>query len=252
MKKQATVWLFSPLTLGLTLVGVLVAAGLFFSSRPRVELPDMASGSPAIARNRTVEIGGIRRPASDVHRSPGRQQVGRSETVRFAYGKTPTLAPDTNETVRATFDALSDETRETPERKSPFAVGAKFDAESYRQDPQSYLSAFERGRVWQSAQPGPGVPLLGRISSRNQTLRQGESIRLQVKTEPNAPVSFTSFDLGAFQNQLPSITVAADADGVAEAVFTGTSGTIERVHILAASPVATGRLAFDVLVEPVN
>jgi len=61
-------------------------------------------------------------------------------------------------------------------------------------------------------------------------------------------VTFTSTNLGAFENRLPSITVAANQDGVAEAAFTGISGTIGKVPILASSPEASGRLRFIVSV----
>lgn len=77
---------------------------------------------------------------------------------------------------------------------------------------------------------------------------QGEPVPLKVRTIPNAPVTFTSFDLGSFSNRLTSITVAADKDGVATAQFTGTPGTYNDVNILAASPMTSGQVKFVITV----
>ncbi len=73
---------------------------------------------------------------------------------------------------------------------------------------------------------------------------------LKVKAVKDAPVTFTSFDLGSFHNQLTSVTVKADANGNAQAIFTGTPGTINNVNILAGSPMTSGQLKFTVNVEP--
>ena len=39
---------------------------------------------------------------------------------------------------------------------------------------------------------------------------------LRVRAAPKYPISFTSFDLGKFQNELTAITVEANDQGVAE------------------------------------
>ena len=249
--------IFTPLTISIVLMVSLVAAGVYFSTRPEVALRDQQAGSPAIARNRTVEVGGVQRPASDV--DPGIGRVGAKQSQAdgnkpkgnpYFYGKQAPLDPKTNPNVESVYVALTAKTEaeKHPERLSPMIAPKPFDLASYRRDPQSYLSIVEPGRVWQSAQPGPGVPVLKRISQQSQKLNQGESVRLQVQTASEAPVTFTSFDLGAFQNQLTSVTVAANKDGVAEAVFTGTPGTINKVSILAASPLASGNQRFEMTV----
>ena len=249
--------IFSPLGLSITAIGTISLAGWFFIGRPEVELPDSQAGSPSIARNRTVDVGGVRRPASDVDPGIGRVGVKQSQADGnkpkgnpYFYGKQTPLDPKLNANVESVYVALTAkaEADKHPERLSPMIAPKQFDLESYQRDPASYLSIVEPGRVWQSAQPGPGVPVLKRISDRRQTLNQGESVRLQVQTAPDAPVTFTSFDLGAFQNQLTSITVASNKEGVAEAVFTGTPGTISKVNILAASPLASGNQKFEMMV----
>ncbi|MFO0755759.1 MAG: hypothetical protein U0359_04680 [Byssovorax sp.] len=63
-----------------------------------------------------------------------------------------------------------------------------------------------------------------------------------------APVTFTSFDMGAFDNGLASMTVQADAAGAASVAFTATRGTIDSVHVLAGSPMAVGQVQFLVQV----
>jgi len=78
---------------------------------------------------------------------------------------------------------------------------------------------------------------------------QGEAVRLAVQAVPESPVTFTSFDLGQFSNQLTTITVLADENGVASTEFLATPGTINDVNILAASPMASGQVKFVVNVS---
>ena len=70
-----------------------------------------------------------------------------------------------------------------------------------------------------------------------------------MQISPHAPVTFTSFDGGAFQNLLTSITVQADERGLASAQMTGTTGVLGDVHILAGSPVDSGQARFVVNVK---
>lgn len=67
---------------------------------------------------------------------------------------------------------------------------------------------------------------------------------LKVKVIPNAPVTFTSFDAGAFENELTSITVMADKTGTARTSFTATGGAVGEVQILAGSPLTAGQAQF--------
>lgn len=134
-------------------------------------------------------------------------------------------------------------------RNSPFVPAAGFNQVAYSENPQEYLSVSEPGRVWQSAPPGPGIPVLASVSSTHQTLKQGEEVRLSVKTVANQPVTFTSFNPGTFDNKLNSISVAANELGVAEATFTPPPRTIFDVNIVAASPAASGKVSFVVEVK---
>ncbi|MEO1619326.1 MAG: hypothetical protein AAFV88_26060, partial [Planctomycetota bacterium] len=121
-----------------------------------------------------------------------------------------------------------------------------FDLESYQQNPDAYLSRVVPGRVWQSAQPSAETPRLATQSSLRHAMKKGESIRLQLLTDPEMPVSLMATDLGTFSNGLGSITVAANSDGLAEAIFTASSGSARSTKVLAASPVTSGRVRFDI------
>ena len=120
---------------------------------------------------------------------------------------------------------LPNERIEVPEGQlSTMIPPPPFDAESYAADPQPYLKRVEAGRVWQTLPPGAGVPRLTRLSPPAVRVLRGEPVELRVRTAAGMPVTFTSFDLGRFRNRLSSVTVAADEEGLANAVFTGTPG----------------------------
>lgn len=152
------------------------------------------------------------------------------------------LTSATNEEVAGVIDAFHSGTH--PERLTPTVMPAPFDQAAYQQDPEAYLRVVEPGRVWQSAQPGPGTRRLRALSPKSVQMRQGEAVRLRVLAEPGGPVTFTSFDLGVFSNQLVSQTVQASDEGVAEATFSAPTGTLFDVHIVAASPLSSGRVEF--------
>ena len=181
----------------------------------------------------------------------------------YGYGRTPAVAPDANANVKSVVEAI--QTKSHPERLSALIAPAKFDKAAYEADPAAYLAVSEPGRVYQTAQPGKGVPVLRPASPQFVAMTQGETIELTVKGIPavgnnagndasggtsGGPVTFTSADLGRFENELTSITVAADASGVAKVHFTAPPGTINTVRILCGSPLATGQVEFVVQVEP--
>jgi hypothetical protein len=163
------------------------------------------------------------------------------------YGRTPPVPVDANPQVKMVAEAIRQKNH--AERISAMIPPTPFDANAYKVNPASYTEVVEPGRVFHPAQPGPGVPVLRSISPQLQQMNQGESTSLRVNAAPGAPVSFTSFDLGRFDNQLTSITVQANAQGVAEAKFYAPPGTYNNVNILAASPMASGQTRFVVNVQ---
>jgi hypothetical protein len=147
------------------------------------------------------------------------------------------------------------EARETgrfPERLTATVQPRPFDPRAYAADPQAYLDIVEPGRVWQTADGAPGVKTLAAVGPAFLDVEPGGTVVLEVTGEPFAPVTFTSFDLGAFENGLPSITVGADAAGDARAQLTAIPGTVEAVSIVAGSPLAVGIVRFTVQVARVQ
>lgn len=242
--------------LTVVLTGV-ISAGIFFATRS--DAPVSKNPIAGTLRSKMVEVGGIERPQSDVRSGFGyRSRIRRSlsdeatpeeeERRVFPYGRAPGIPIDSSPAAAAIAQTLR--TGERPERVTHMIQPDQFDAAAFERNPEAYLSIVEPGRIWQPAQPGPDVPRLESVSKNYNSMRQGESVRLRTRAVPGAPVTYTSFDLGAFQNQLTSITVAADDQGVAEAVFTGTAGTINHVTILAASPMTSGQARFMVNILP--
>jgi hypothetical protein len=75
-------------------------------------------------------------------------------------------------------------------------------------------------------------------------------VRLQVQSTAGFPVTFTAFDLGTFENQLNSVSVPTNDNGVATATFTATPGSLYRAHVLAASPGTSGQVHFEIYIQP--
>ncbi len=157
----------------------------------------------------------------------------------------PVVAGAANPQVASVVEAARTGTH--PERRTALAMPAPFDAAAYGKDPQAYLDVCEPGRVFQPAQPGADVVQLGAKSPQYVELADGGSTGLAVRAVPGAPVTFTSFDLGSFSNRLTSITVRANAEGVATATFKAV-GTVNDCNIMAASPLCSGQVTFMVFV----
>ncbi len=195
-----------------------------------------------------AKVGGVSRPATDVTLDADHPKDMKDlKPQKKAHGFQPGLAVDHNEQVAGVYEALKD--RSKPSRFSSFATPEPFDRAAYEANPEAYLNTIEPSRVFAPAQPGEGVKVLRSKSSRYHRTVQGESVNLVIETEPNMPVTFTSFDLGTFSNSLSSITVQANDQGIATAAFTAGPGTIGDVELLAASPVATSQVEFVVHVS---
>lgn len=134
-------------------------------------------------------------------------------------------------------------------RISPMIPPEPFDAKGYEQNKEAYLADFAPGRVWQAATPKEGTPAIKALTPIRQSVVQGEAIRLRVQLPAGSPITFTTFDTGFFQNELPSITLEASADNVAEAVFSTAANTNNYVNIAAASPMASGMLHYKIFVQ---
>jgi len=164
------------------------------------------------------------------------------------YGQTQPVRPDANPGAASVAEALATKTH--PERLSPLIAPKPFDLVAYQRDPAAYLNLVEPGRVFQVAQPAADVQRIQAHGPVQARIPQGGSVPLQVQAPAGMPVTFTSFDLGRFaENQLTSITVAADERGLAHATLVGAPGTTGEVNILAACPVTSGQITFRITVQ---
>lgn len=204
--------------------------------------PDVEDVAPVL--DERIVVGGIPRMPSDV--SLGDRSLSEQPTiVKKRQGFSEPVDPEANASVVQLAAALEDRT--DPAAFSSFAPPSKFDLEKYRENPEEYLTKIEPSRVFAPAQPGEDVPVIRSDGKRFHRLKQGESVRLRVDAKTaGAPIAFSSGSLGTFENKLTSITVAADDQGIAEAVFTASGGTIDLVRVLAASPMASGQVEFTI------
>ena len=237
----------NPLILAAVLLIPLVAVAIYIANRPPRDLPNQADDLTLNQRSIERESGGVPRPISDVTANQASKRERSKENFAALVGTTPRLNVNANEATKSLAEAVSTKTH--PGRISAMMPPDRFDDQAYRRDPDAYLKIHEPARVWQTAQPGPGVPVLKAVSEHRHRVLQGESVRLQVKTAPDMPVTMTSFDLGSFENGLTSISVAANDQGVAEAVFNASAGTIGEVNVLAGSPAAAEHVRFVVTVR---
>ena len=131
---------------------------------------------------------------------------------------------------------------------SPLAAAPPFDLERFRADPEAYARQIIPGRIYQVAEAGEGVSQLIPASEQSFEIPRGQGALLSVQAEPFAPVTFHSFDLGAFENDYPTMTVLADANGLAKATFRATEATVADCAIKAASPLHVGQILFHVTI----
>ncbi len=180
--------------------------------------------------------------------APGGDSGGPGEPIGTTPGPRDGMKAQTEANARAVREAVK--TGKFPERLSALVKPKPFDREAFDRDPQGYLDVVEPGRVFQTVRGGPGVKTLDVVGSGRIEVDQEGSVTLRVRGEALAPVTFTSFHSGAFENGLTSITVRADGAGAAFVTYTATVGVIADVHIAAGSPMAAGQARFVVAVRP--
>lgn len=195
-----------------------------------------------------VEVGGVKRPKRDIAFSDSNLPEPSTESPFPNAGRAPAVAADANPQVAGLFKELQQENPPLAAKSAMFAP-EPFDQAKYNADPDSWLSTIRPGRVFQSAQPGPDVQPIATESKAFQSILQGEKVILKVKAKPGAPVTFYTPQVGEFENRLTTQSVAANDEGIATAVYTATPGTLGLVNIIAASPLNSGRLNFNVRVS---
>lgn len=121
---------------------------------------------------------------------------------------------------------------------------------AYLRDPAAYCAIVDPGRCHQIAQPAADVPALTTVGAGTFLIGRGEVARLQAQTDPGMPVTFSSQGLGEFPaSKDTSITVAADANGLAVADFTAPPGTVGQCLVVAGSPVRGTTATFLVSIK---
>jgi len=134
----------------------------------------------------------------------------------------------------------------------PVKTGKTFDRAAYgtAAGKAAYLAHVDPDRLGETAQPGPGVTSLERISPPLIQVKAGKSVELMVKTASGMPVSLHAADGGRFANGKNVITVAADTLGRATIIYTATPDVIGYASIRAASPSASNTILLTVQVLP--
>ena len=247
------------LIVGLSLPLALAAWTIYQTGNQQEAPPNADNTAPPGNEPKRVSVGGVMRtqPSPDVvtafkKEADETKQFVAAINERNASGKrynppNKKLTKGMNANVDSMIEAI--ETGKHPERLTPMVKPKPFNKVAFFNDPQAYVDIVEPGRAWQSAEPGDGVKTIG-TDREFYDVKFGESVRLKALAYPSGPVTFTSTDLGAFDNDLSSITVIANEKGWAAANFTITAGTSGGVNVSAASPLTSGRLAFYVNVVP--
>lgn len=139
--------------------------------------------------------------------------------------------------------------RSNPARVSMNMRATRYSRNATAAELAAYLDRVEPSRIHDVLSEAEGNPELMPSGSTFSQVAPGEAVTLAVTAPPRSPVTFVSYDLGAFQNGLTTITVLSNARGRAEAMLTATPGTTGNVTVAAASPVASGQVSFLVEVE---
>lgn len=172
------------------------------------------------------------------------QQLPEALPSTSGAGDIQPVAASTHPDAASVMEALA--SGRHPERLTTQMTPRAFSRTEFERDPGAYVHTVEPGRVFLTAQPAKGVPTARAACSTRLQVDQGSKVALKVVAAPRSPVTFTSFDVGAFDNGLTSITVLSDEYGAALAWFHGTDGTIGDCRILAGCPEAQGRVDFVV------
>jgi hypothetical protein len=179
------------------------------------------------------------RPPPDVQTvgQPNRSPTAEVEAVPAAWVQARAQVAETMKTA--------------PERLSPTGKVEPFDKDSFEHDPEAYLSRIEPARCFQTAKPGPKVPILDVGSPLRTQVTQGDAAILWAKAVPNAPVTFTAFGGGYFkENGVSTVSVRADARGLASAKYTADVGITGDVSVVVGSPLSAGNQRFFIRVDP--
>ena len=123
-----------------------------------------------------------------------------------------------------------------------------FNSEEFKKDPESYLEQAVPARASAPGKPGIGLPPLQADGPGLIRLAREGSTTLRVRCAANAPCSFYCPAMLVFENELPAITVQADAEGWATVTVTAPAGVTGDAQVLIASPKAEGQACVTFLI----
>ena len=174
----------------------------------------------------------------------------RSADASAAAGEQTPLVP-TEVLVEAPIDASGEGPSEVLVSQTvvvPATAAPPFDAERFAADPDAYLTAVVPERIFQTAEPAIDVPQLAAEVATRQNVVLGDGIDLRVRTSALSPVTYCAADGGTFPNGRSTMSVRADAQGLASVRYAPSQGTFHRARVVAASPMTSGRVAFTLTV----
>ncbi len=231
--------------------GVFLAGIMLMATFSACAKREQAQPAPVVVADPNPKPADLGSSAESQKASPAPVISGRGSpnTAEPSQSEAPPLDPRVLAAAALARRTLSDPTPQMEHARKKTKAPKGFDRERYLADPAAYLDLLAPSRSTEPAQPAADVPMIETIGPTTAGISVGESCTLRVKTEPGMPVSFTSSGLGSFDSGFPSITVAANEQGLAEARFTATKGTIGDCPIICASPVRGGTIRFLVRVD---
>jgi len=234
----------------------LLALGALYYTTQKPGNPGLSGAAPAVketkqGETRTLvtdaaptEAPNVARPTLPDHANGPKE--GKTGVAPITGESAPPINLENNPGAKAAVEALK--TGKNPERLNVAFKPKPFDKQAFEANPKAYLDLVEPGRVWDVGDPSKGAKDLLPKGQQVFDIKPLGTIKLAVQAEQLAPVTFTTFDFGTFSNQMTSITVRADKEGVATVDYTAIQGTTGDVDILAASPLSAGQVNFKVTV----
>lgn len=217
------------------------------STSQSVESQQNPTKTTEIPQHNQASLSAFTSPQSATNANVGSDYERRVKEM-LSYGTMPAIDPNTHPQAASVVEALK--TGKYPERLSPIILPKAFNVEEYRKDPSLILNISAPGRVFQPAQPSDKTPPIRRITPMSHRMKQGDRLVLAVQVPAGDPVTWTSMDGGRFvETSLPTVTVAASDQGVAQATFEATSGIIDQVNILCSCLTTSGQLRYSIWVE---
>lgn len=213
----------------LILVGGALAAGLVFrrADAPGSPVAGTPTGTPAVvdpARSDRVSVGAA--PATS----------GAAPAAATAAARAPAAEPTPQQ--RSVIEALAAGTH--PERTAIGFAPAPFDHAAYQRDPAAYCAVSEPGRVYQTAEAtGPESVHLRIETAMSPAVAAGGRLVIEARALPNAPVTFHTEGAHFVESGLGTVSVPADAAGVARATFVAT-GAAGITPVLVGCPLTVG------------